>query len=419
MGYEFFLSYTRANNDAYLSLFFNDLSEAIRDRRGKPQAEKVGFFDQRALELGEEWDDSIVEALQSSPVLVAVYSPAYFKSEYCGKELALFHARCEAARQAGGRLPPLVKPVIWVPFKPTELPPGVAGIQYATGDPQGLHNQRGVKYLLKQLQEYKTQYNDFLYKLADELVAAADAYPLPRLPQPPPLKGAPSLFAMGTGNRGNDPPPRSPPSGPKHVRFVYVAASPQAFGSARSAAAYLEAGGSDWKPFFPDNTTRVHRLLQNVACNDDLDFTSEELPFGPNLIAEIDEAWKRRQIVVLVVDGWSVHWDAQYRAVLKALDHRVDPHWCVLVPWNEQDGDSVRRGAEIRDSLNVTFDMHKNLLRNPMFFRDSIHSAEELKTAVRQVLMQLKEEIRKRAPIDMPVPAGPARSILSGPSGKV
>ena len=53
-----------------------------------------------------------------------------------------------------------------------------------------------------------------------------------------------------------------------------------------------------------------------------------------------------------------------------------------------------------------------------MFYRDGIKSAEELKATLREVLTFLKEEIRKRAPVDMPVPAGPSKSLISGPSAQ-
>jgi hypothetical protein len=89
MRYDFFFSYTRANNDAYLKRFFEDLSTEVRERRGLPQSSGVGFFDQKEIELGADWDREIVEGLQQSSVLVAVASRAYFKSSYCGKEWSL------------------------------------------------------------------------------------------------------------------------------------------------------------------------------------------------------------------------------------------------------------------------------------------------------------------------------------------
>jgi FxsC-like protein len=272
----------------------------------------------------------------------------------------------------------------------------------------------GFKYLLKQLQEYRTLYNDLIETLALEIISATEQHRLPRLPTFPRLRDTRSLF-HDSGAPTTTATSRSP-SGPKHVRFVYVAADPRAFGNARSSEAYLECGGADWKPFFPTHVARVHQFLQKVVSDDDIGFTSEELPLSPNLLAEMEEAWRRRQIVILVVDAWSLHWDATYRAILSQLDQRLDYHWCVLVPWNDQDTDSVSDRAQILATVSRTFDRHANLAPNPMFFRDAIKSAEELRTALREVLTCLKEEIKKRADIDMPIPAGPARAVITGPT---
>jgi len=415
MAYDFFVSYTRANNDIYLRQFIEDLAEVVSDLRGH---KGVDFFDQSDLELGEDWDAAIVEALQTSGVVLSLFSPAYFKSEYCGRELALFCQRRALLEKPGNPAPPLLKPIVWVPFKDDEVPAAINIGQRTFGDPQGPHNQKGFKYLLKQLQEYKVLYNDLVNQLGVEIIQAVDAHPLPRLPKVPALREVRSIFAAAGAAPGT-PPLKPSPSGPKHVRFVYVAASPEAFGAARGNGPYLDAGGSDWKPFFPMSTVRIHRLLQGVVANDELDFTSEELPFDVNLIGAIDEALKRRQIVVLIVDGWTLQWNPDYRAILSDLDRRLDYHWCVLVPWNEQDPDSVTKRAEIAQAINETFDRHANLAKNPMFYRDGIKSVDELKAALKEVLTRLKEEMRKRAPVDMPVPAGPAKSVLSGPGGQV
>lgn len=416
MAYEFFLSYTRANNEVFLKKFFDELSQAIRDRRGLPTTAEVGFFDQRSLELGEQWDHTIVEALQTSSVVVAVASPGYFKSEYCGKEWALFRRRLMAAAN-GTPPPPLIKTVVWIPFDMAGLAPAVADGQLTFGDPHAIQNRRGFKYLLKNLQEHQVTFNNLIEALAQEVVDAADQHPLPPLAQVPALRDVPSAFSMTTSPAAAARPSRLP-TGPKHVRFVYVAADPGAFGAARAHDAYVDAGGADWKPFYPDDRTRIHRLVQNFVSSDDLDFTSEELPFGNNLVAEIHDAWLKRQVVVLIVDGWSVHWNAQYRTVLSELDGRLDYHWCVLVPRNENDQDAARVRADIDAAVSQTFDRHANLAPNPLYYRDNIKSAADLKNQLRDVLTKLKEEIKKRAPVDMPVPAGPSRTVITGPSAR-
>jgi FxsC-like protein len=416
MGYEFFFSYTRANNDPYLKQFFDDLSQQIRDLRGLPKDAAVGFLDQREIELGEDWDNTIVEALQNSKVVIAATSPAYLKSDYCGREWQLFHQRLQAATSPGQALPPLIKPIIWVPFKASEVPPKFAEGQFTFGDPHEIHNTKGFKYVLQQFQEFKTQYVDLIHILGEEIVNAADAHTVPPLAIIPRLREVVSIFSTVSGPRGEVVPIVPNASGPKHVRFVYLAADPRQFAPARQVDSYLDCGGADWKPFYPSNKTRIHRFVQNVVADDELDFTSDELMFSPNLIAEISAAWQRRQIVVLIIDGWSVHWSLQYRTVLTELDGRLDYHWCVLFPWNDQDSESIAKRELIMGAVSQTFDRHANLARNALFYRDHIKSAEELKTVLREVLTRLKEEIKKRAPVDMPVPPGPSKFTVIGPS---
>src|SRR5690349_11190189 len=82
MPYDFFFSYTRGNSGVYLQQFFNDLSDELREKRGHGKDTVVGFFDQREIEVGEKWDDTILTALQESKVMVCIYSPGYFKSLY-------------------------------------------------------------------------------------------------------------------------------------------------------------------------------------------------------------------------------------------------------------------------------------------------------------------------------------------------
>ena len=205
---------------------------------------------------------------------------------------------------------------------------------------------------------------------------------------------------------------------PNRVHFIYVAADPRRFGNARAPDPYKEVGASDWKPFFPD-TRRIHRFMQGVVASDELDFTSDEVPFTPRLVEQIEAAWERRHIVVLVIDGWSLHWDAQsaafgYQAALQALDRRNDYHWCVLVPWNERDPELAICRDAVQQKLATTFPFHARISRNPMFYRDGIKDFAELKTALCEVLTRLKDEILKYAPVSMPVPAGPSKSIISG-----
>jgi FxsC-like protein len=450
MAYEFFFSYSRANNDVYLAAFFADLCEEVRLRRGMPAGAEVAFFDQRALELGEAWDTAIVDALQTSNLMVALASPAYFKSLYCGKEWALFRERCKAAVPPGTAVPPLLKAVPWIGVDIPGLPEDVRGCQLTLGNPAAEFNTKGLRHLLRTQGRQHAEYVSLLDRLTSEIIAAADAHPLPPLAQVPSLAAVPTAFSVpapGTAPAAGVPAvPASPAApAPPHLQplfgnpvapapapvagdgaadshsleFIYVAADPADTGGVR--ADYLDGGGGLWRPYLPASSRRIHTLLQYYAAHPELDLASIEVRFGPDLIQRIERAWATRRIVVIVVDPWSLYWDAtqpapRLRPLLEELDGRFDYHWCVLVPWNEQDpaiqGD---KGETIRELVRSTFDRHARLMPNPMFYRDGIKSVDEMQEVLRQVLTRLREEIRRKAEVLRAVPAGPARAVVSGP----
>lgn len=433
MSYEFFLSYTRANNDDYLRQFFKDLSEELCDRLGRPKGTEVGFFDQNGgIELGDDWDPTIVAALMSSKVLVTIYSPAYFNSLYCGKEWNLFHRRrlrYLEARQAAGdaeaRLPPVIKPVLWLPPVdpgndlpaapplPDTVDAAVTAVQYTLGDPHDIHNWKGLKHVLKRLQDYKRKYDDYIEALAREIMQAGRAHPLPGLQGVPTLASSTAAFPVSSPAPPAGVVPPKPTAGPKHVRFVFVAAEPSNLGTARSVDSYLDAGGEDWKPFLPDEPTAIGAFAQHVASDRELGFTSDVLSFNNNLRQEVERAWAEKKIVVLIVDGWTVSWDAQCKAILEEFERGNYRNCSVLVPWNEKDPELAAQRAQIEQALRETF-YFRSFARGSVFYRDSIRSADELRAALRDVLIWIKAEIRNRAGAARPLPppiTAPAVSV--------
>ena len=101
--YQFFLSYSRRDalesgkkENIWFVKFRDDL---IRDvaREAKLATsvppEDVGFYDRDAIKTGDHWSETLATALQCSNVMVCLYSPNYFTSEYCGKEFQVFSER--------------------------------------------------------------------------------------------------------------------------------------------------------------------------------------------------------------------------------------------------------------------------------------------------------------------------------------
>lgn len=423
MPYEFFFSYTRGNNDDYLKQFFKNLSEEVRVRRGLPEKTVVGFFDQRDIELGAAWEQTISDALQNSKVLVSIYSPGYFQSEYCGKEWEVFMRRCRLHKdlrtqtgELGATLPPSIKPSLWVPFSITNLDEDVQALQYTRGDSNAVYNSEGLRYVLMQIGEHRREYNDFVTELAKEIIETADKFPLPKLDRLPPLGEVDSAWPQR--RPPGTPTPVTPStvsvSSPKHIRFVFVAADPKHFGSVRSADPYLDRGGPDWKPFFPDMSA-IGPFVQHIVSDKELGFTSDELAFGPNLIKDIQDAWAERKIVIILVDGWSVNWDTtSYRPVLHEFDQQNFFNCSVLVPWNDEDPGISNQPQTILQTLQDTF-YFRTRAGNSIFYRDSIRKPEDLRDALRDVLTLIKAEIRKQAEVSRPLPRDINKPIISGP----
>jgi FxsC-like protein len=398
MPYKVFISYSSDNSDEFLKRFVRDLARTL----GKNTKEmQMVFFDQEGIGGGEQWAPKIIEALQTSDVLMPLLSDEYYKSDYCQKELIFFRRRCEALFGEGARLPAVIIPIIWTPFK--QAPPAIAEFQYTHGDKEAPHNTRGVRAEV-QTGPGRPRHKEFLVSLANAIHAARPPE-IPRLANPPGLADITVARPI---------PATSVRVGPKHVRFVYVAAHPDVIGTARDTQPYVEVGGPDWRPYFPTERQELHQMLQNFVSRAELNLSSDELKFTENLAADIASCLAQRQIVVLIVDGWSLHSIERYRKVLQPLDGLLDYHWGVLVP-NENDPKIIENmGPQIAEALRVTFGRHARML--PTFYRANLGSPEEFTKALRELLINIREEIRKQAVVEVPVPAGPRKSTVHGPS---
>lgn len=189
MPYELFFSYRRADFGAPMREFFLDLAEEVRKLRGLDKHENPVFFDQESIETGDNWDAALLEALQQSRVLVPLYSPAYFKSEYCGKEWQSFHLRRKAyALQHGGDEPAVIKPVVWVPIRkdnkltlPANVSDAVKRVQYTWKEEESAINQQGLEQMVRLKTSNALEYWNFVRDFATQIKDAIEQIVLPPL----------------------------------------------------------------------------------------------------------------------------------------------------------------------------------------------------------------------------------------------
>lgn len=207
--YWFYLSCSQKDEDPYLKKFYGDLCREIAVHVGSDEVDKIGFIPAGNIKVREKWEREITEGLATSRTLVCLYSPAYFNSEFCGKEFEIFLTRVRGYvsidPDASDNL--LIFPILW--SEPSRLlgrlPDRVAKMQILTHELGEMYAAKGLQYLLKLKQE--KEYYNFLSETAKRLVAEVQRYPLPRMQNLPSLTGIPSAFQK------LPPPPSSPPPG--------------------------------------------------------------------------------------------------------------------------------------------------------------------------------------------------------------
>jgi hypothetical protein len=204
----FYLSYVRSDNEGpYLQKFYRDLAAEVSALAATP-LEESGFFDQEKPQFGDSWPDTTRDALASARVLVPLFSPRYFMSEYATKEFQIFNSRVERYTDTlptGQARPQLIMPVLWVPARSQEvLPEPFQLLQYNPSSLGEAYAHEGLLYILK-LRRYANDYQRFLRAFADRLVAEAGRHALPRLDTVPRLDEVPPLTTVRPGE------PRTPP----------------------------------------------------------------------------------------------------------------------------------------------------------------------------------------------------------------
>jgi FxsC-like protein len=420
----FFVSYARNSYNPYMQAFVDDLVQAVFERIPHPR-ERVAFFDGQSIEPGMDWDGRLLDGLQRSRVLLCLYSPHYFTREFCGKEWGFFRLRQEEYRRARGtdERPPVVVPVLWLPPGRVEQLPAVAReAQFAFPEFGAAYHEEGVRELVS-LNEYRDEYRRVVRRLAELIIERGSEHPLPPLSGFRTAAEIPNVFAgepQPLPDGGGDPPAPGalPPSGPRYVDFVYVAARQDEVRPLTGhypelpVDAYGELGELDWRPFLPSSRAVVAQLASEVTFQEE--FVADRLPFSPDLLDRLTEAGSRNKIVVLVVDPWTLAVEP-YRERMREYDGRRFHNTVVLVPW----GDRSRESRPVLEEqlLESTFPLLTNP-RNPEEFVDDISSPEEFRQALAAALHRVKMRILRAARVVRRAPGNVARPMLEGPGGR-
>jgi FxsC-like protein len=413
--YWFFLSYSSADNDENLRTFWKDLANELRKPAVIPASvdeDKIGFRDKKEIDVGANWRNTLSTALQHSRVLLCLYSKAYFNSEYCGKEFAIFRSRVEsyvATPPVPAEEPRLIIPILWdLPKRlPESLPQAVQFIQYKYEDFGDLYTRYGLSYLMKIKEpENGIAYNKFVIQLADIIYEQATAHKLKSVLPVPPIENINSAFHVSAA-----PPVAAAPQvatqlpadaavpaakGYDVAWFVYVAGRDADYQNIRkSRESYGKQGGFDWTPYPVEE--RIGRIATSVASRNK--FQPETLLMSRNLIKHLREAEDNNTPVVLIVDPWVMKLPS-YTETMSELDRNRLATSVVLIVWNDEDQETSQTADELREILRKTFPRSMDLKE---VFRTSISSGKALRREVRGMLKSLSDKIMQNPTPQLPV----------------
>ncbi|MFF3401510.1 TIR-like protein FxsC [Streptomyces sp. NPDC002659] len=403
MGPYFFLSYARVDDkNAYVRQFYDDLCTQIIELSDSAAQVPIGFRDNSSIRIGEHWSEQLERALGSCRSMVALYSPAYFRSAWCSREAGVMMRRAGqyfARTQKGSSA---LIPVLW---HPVEVPQEVAHIQYMTDGLGSWYADAGLQRLLQRDptgEDYRGAVRLIAQRVLD--VARADELPVPK--HPVRLAREPLSFQ-----------PRTAPTRPgSTVRFFVAASTSDTAPEHRRGAPYYGSAGLDWNPYHPQEEYPLYQQAQRLVTAQGYGTAFQEVRSG--LIQQLNHAWRDDQVTILLVDAWSAP-SAPHRRQLEQFDRTEHPATGVLVPCHpqeERDQHALWNGVTEVFERKASRGMQDRQFQLRVCFGDFKRALGQMVSAAQNNL------IRKQQAVPVPESNDPdstpaARPILRGPSG--
>jgi FxsC-like protein len=400
----FFLSYARTpkrdpfdrdDPDRWVHKLYKDLCGAILQMTDV-QPEEAGFMD-RENRLGSEWSPELTSALTRCRAFVPLYSRRYFESDNCGREWFAF-ARREITQKARGRhVVDAIVPALWTRLERDRLPHVAQSLQFD-------HKFLGERYCtegfygIMKLQNYRTDYQRAVYRLAeqiitvgDESVACADDDAADGMAQED-FESLPSAFGPASARR----------TAGGQLQIAVLAHDTSTLPPGR-AIEYYGITPHTWSPYRPDYPQPVADYAQELAkkC---LDCTP--------LVGTFDDdaaCWQSNERPVppslCLVDAW-VSLSAKHQEQLSRLN-QVEESWVsVLIPWNRQDQGLHEAQDDLRANLHQQLGRKlAGVPRRCQLAANGIPTLLDLGQLLPEMMMIMLKRFRKEAAAHPP--AGP------------
>ena len=386
-SFVFFMSYARSDGNSYLDQFLQDLRGLVRGRMGMLESDPIFYRDTNEIQLGDAWPASLVDGLQNSSVIVALYTPLYFKRPICGQELGFFRHRMQQLANATGAF---ILPLLWIPCA-ADVPKTLSDLNYSHSDLPKSYLDKGLETLTRQSNgRFRDDYNQALDAIAERICAAAKAQPLlPPLANVPAFEKIRNVFkSEAEAAAVAEPVTEMQSKGPNSVGFVYVAGTKKQLLAKKNNVFYGDSRPAEWSPFV-SRKRMIGALAPEVAGS--RNFLISSLALNDNIADYVKAAENDNSILVLVVDTWSLHLLPEYSEWMERFDRVSSLHTSVIVVWNEDDLDSQEYEQLLKAQINHTFETQST--RDEVFFRPTVKNAAEFESALLDSLIRIQDKI--------------------------
>ncbi len=381
----FFLSYARLDDrTAYVRRFYEDLL-GILELPVTGSRRQPAFRDAESLHLGADWLRGLSRAVGACKTLVALYSQAYFRSEYCGKEWSAFAGRVSRYQEETGVEPHALVPVIWEPVSARLMPPEVQALQYAEPGLGETYLEHGLLHLMRS-DPGSAEYWHVVKSIAARVRFAADHFALPSMPESFDLSAVKGCFPLTLSQGASG-----------HVRIFVAAGTVDRLPPGRSRSSYYGEQPWSWSPYSPPAVPTAAHRAQKVAIAEG-HLTSLEV-VDTNLTRRLNEAMRLNQVSILLVDAWSAR-IPPYRKPLGAYDKQYHPTTAVLIPCHDSDDESGADNAVLWEDLQQLFTrnwLRRNNPHDPVFWVRV--SQREFDDLVARVVAVTQNRIAESGPV--------------------
>jgi FxsC-like protein len=393
----FFLSYARTpkrdpadkeDPDRWVYKLYRDLCAVILQLT-EVGAGEAGFMD-RENRLGAEWSPDLVHALQRCRVFVPLYSRRYFESKYCGKEWFAFARREITSRARGDAAASAIVPALWTRMEPSRIPRIAQSVQFDDATLGERYCTEGFYGIMK-LQNYRSDYQRAVHKLAERIVAIGDAVTgrdedALRVPD---FESLPSAFGPDSVTRTTD----------GELQISVLAHDVSTLPPGRASDYYGETPHT-WSPYQPDYPQPVADYAVNLATKC-LDCKPTVAPFGP-AGPRIGDNGRLPPPSLCLVDAWVTLSDAH----LDLLGHlnQIEESWVsVLIPWNSRDHGMSAAEQDLRRRLQEHLGRKLDgVPRRCAMAANGIPTLEDFGEVLPEMTMAMLKRFRKGAPAHPP-----------------